>query len=165
MALLWTLLLLRVNCVAGASILFNGFRFTFSTEGVNGGFRIGFKCPIDKFCGMIVSQSTTPEVFTFGDTYILARHGLCDYDCCFNLRGNPPPDYSCPHPRCCTSTGSPVGLRSFPSLMGEGWSTQPHTILFPHGCAPRLEPLRQISSPCDVLRGGHGARHCRVPNP
>ena len=128
---------LLVARATGAAVDFLSSRFTFSSEG-GAGLRVGFNCSSGKWCGMIVSRSRTPEIFSFGDTYILARHGLCDYDCCWSLRDNPAPDYSCPHPQCCESTGSPVGLRSFPSLMGEGWSntTMPTTernILFPHG--------------------------------
>ena len=129
------LTLLLVARATGAAVDFLTFRFNFSSEG-DAGLRVGFNCPSSHWCGMIVSQSRRPEIFTLGDTYILARHGLCDYDCCWNLRNNPPPDYSCPHPSCCRSTGSPVGLRSFPSLMGEGWYTTPPTerdLLYPHG--------------------------------
>ena len=132
----WVTFLL-VARATGASVDFLSSRFTFSSEGGTG-LRVGFNCSGDKWCGIIVSRSRTPEIFSFGDTYILARHGLCDYDCCWNLRTNPPPDYSCPHPRCCESTGSPVGLRSFPSLMGEGWYTDIENkaskdLLYPHG--------------------------------
>lgn len=68
-----------------------------------------------------MSSGTEPEVFEYGDTYILARHGVCQKDCCEGLKNNGWPDHSCPHPRCCSHEG-PTGVREYSSVMGDGWS-------------------------------------------
>ena len=93
-------------------------RFTFSSDA--GGFNVLFDCPADQWCGMIVSGDEEPDVFVSGDTYVLARHSVCDWDCCLGLKDNDTPDHSCPHPTCCDWHGAPIGLRSFPSVMGRG---------------------------------------------
>ncbi|EJK75055.1 hypothetical protein THAOC_03233, partial [Thalassiosira oceanica] len=104
----------------GASVSFLESIFTFANQ--PDGLGVEFDCPADKWCGLIVSQGLEPQVFTHGDTYVLARHSLCDWDCCTGLRDNAPPDHSCPHPTCCDWHGQPTGIRSFSSVMGDGWT-------------------------------------------
>ena len=99
-----------------ATVSFLDSRFTFSSDA--NGFNISFDCPADQWCGMIVSGDEEPDVFESGDTYVLARHSVCDWNCCLGLKDNAPPDHSCPHPTCCDWHGSPIGLRSFPSVLG-----------------------------------------------
>lgn len=106
----------------GATVKFLDSRFTFTSNAT--GLYVAFDCPSDKWCGMIVSGSREPDVFEHGDTYILARHSLCDCTCCAGLKDNPTSTkaHTCPTPQCCDAVDKPVGLRTFPSVMGEGWS-------------------------------------------
>ena len=125
-----TLLFFQATFGYAATVAWLNSTFEFSTFSANNsssftgnnGYNVQFNCPEDKWCGMIVSDSLEPEIFTDGDTYVLARHSLCDWECCTTLKDNPPPDYSCPHPKCCNPHHSPVGLRAFPSVMGTNWS-------------------------------------------
>lgn len=103
-----------------ATVSFLESRFTFSSDA--DGFNILFDCPADHWCGMIVSGGEEPDVFVGGDTYALARHSVCDWNCCLGLKDNDWPDHSCPHPSCCDCHAAPIGLRSFPSVMGDGWT-------------------------------------------
>ena len=126
MLLRTTLLCFQTTFCYAATVAWLNSTFMFSLSGntssSSNGYNVHFNCPQDKWCGMIVSGSLESEIFTDGDTFVLARHSLCDWECCVALKNNPPPDYSCPHPTCCNPHGSPVGLRSFPSVMGTGWS-------------------------------------------
>ena len=122
----FALLLLPTSHAATVAWLNSSFTFTSNGAGTGFGFDIHMDCPGDKWCGMVVAGSTgmkSEDIFDDGDTYILARHALCGWACCRALAGNPAPDYSCPHPKCCKpGNDSVVGLRSFPSVMGTGWS-------------------------------------------
>lgn len=104
---------------APVDIQFLDSKFKFQREAE--GLKVHFDCPADKWCAMIVSEDVQPEVFMYGDTYVLARHGVCTKDCCEGLRNNDFPDHSCPHPKCCGNEG-PIGIRAYHDVMGEGWS-------------------------------------------
>ena len=129
------LIAFQTSAVLAAEYKFKESIFTFShLEAGNsdvaeadfgGGLQVNFDCPHDKWCGMIVSEGVDCQVFEIGDTYILARHGVCDESCCQGLKENDYPDHSCPHPTCCTHEG-PIGIRDFISVMGDGWSWKAH---------------------------------------
>ena len=151
-----------------ATVEFLDSRFTFSSNG--SGFHVSFDCPSDKWCGMIVSEGREPEVFTGGDTYVLARHSLCDCDCCEGLRGGAFPDHSCPHPLCCDGAGRPVGLRRYPDVMGgpspaapgeppTPWDFKTHKgVGGPHGLrgdAPCQADMEPTFLPVDDIDGRH----------
>lgn len=118
----WTLmaLLSSIPCLLGATVEFKESRFEF-TPSKSPGIEVNFDCPADKWCGIIISEGFVPQVFKVGDAYVMARHGICQRGCCESLKNNDYPDHSCPHPNCCTHNG-PIGLRSFRSVMGDGWS-------------------------------------------
>ena len=91
--IVFLLLTLRVlpSSVRGATVNWKDSHFSISSQnsGGNGDWQFLFDCPDDKWCGMVICDGTddiSSQVFVGGDAYILARHSLCDCDCCDGLR-------------------------------------------------------------------------------